>query len=88
MLGPEDEEEHKAQEAYQRVSEFTKQNNRDTKFEQKIQQQKLRVAMRRNILKRNLSEDLVYAAELQSNPNFDFLRYISQNINHYHNNSS
>ena len=33
--------------------------------------------MRRNILKRNASEDLVWAAELQSNPNFDMVRFIS-----------
>ena len=44
-----------------------------------MQQQRLRVAVRRNILKRNLSEDLVYAAELQANPNFDFVRFISGN---------
>jgi hypothetical protein len=32
--------------------------------------------MRRNILKRNVSEDLVWAAGLQSNPNFEMIRFV------------
>ena len=39
--------------------------------------------MRRNILKRNLSEDLDWAQELQSNPNYDLMRYIGSEINQY-----
>ena len=39
--------------------------------------------MRRNILKRNVSEDLVWAAELQLNPNFDMVRFIGQGVAHY-----
>ena len=64
------------------VSDFVKQTkNSDAAFEQKMQQQKLKVAMRRNILKRNLSEDLDWAQELQSNPNYDLMRYIGSEIN-------
>ena len=59
-----EEEERKAPSHY--VSEFSKSaaTKDDEKFEQKLVQQRVRVAMRRNILKRNLSEDLVWAAEL------------------------
>ena len=39
--------------------------------------------MRRNILKRNASEDLVWAAELDSNPNFDMVRFIGAGDVHY-----
>lgn len=39
--------------------------------------------MRRNILKRNASEDLVWAAELQSNPNFEMVRFIGQGDLHH-----
>lgn len=48
------------------VSEFSKQAGTlaDDKLDQKLQQQRLKVAVRRNILKRNLSEDLDWAAGL------------------------
>ena len=36
----------------------------DEKLDKELQRQRVRVAMRRNILKRNVSEDLVWAAEL------------------------
>ena len=75
-----EEEERKAPSHY--VSEFSKSaaTKDDEKFEQKLVQQRVRVAMRRNILKRNLSEDLVWAAELQSNPNFDMVRFVGQDM--------
>ena len=50
-----------------------------------MQQQRLRVAVRRNILKRNLSEDLVWAAGLQSNPNFDMVRFLTHQVHQQNN---
>ena len=75
-----EEEERKAPSHH--VSELSKSAHAkdDDKLDQRMHQQRVRVAMRRNILKRNLSEDLVFAAELQSNPNFDMVRFMGQEM--------
>ena len=76
-----EEEERKA--VSHHVSELSKSAHTgkdDDKLDYKINQQRVKVAMRRNILKRNLSEDLVWAAELQSNPNFDMVRFMGREM--------
>jgi hypothetical protein len=66
-----------------RPTEFGKQTRdprifSDEYFDAKLQQQRLRMSMRRNILRRTLSEDLQWANCIKNDPSFQTLQGLTQ----------
>jgi hypothetical protein len=55
----------------------------DEYFDAKLQQQRLRMSMRRNILRRTLSEDLQWANCIKNDPSFQTLQEL-KHINETH----